>query len=115
MKCIDRNGSTVAILERASLSDDALQRVRDLLIVKLRKGGLTFRAIGRIFGLTDEGARLAFHGVPGHIRSYYERCDFGEEDLVGLGRARMATKPRRPPLPGAGTQHGVGMPAQAGH
>lgn len=59
------------------LSNENIDRFRDILIVKLRRSRISFRNLGRVLNISHEAVRLRYNAIPHQTRRYYEQVQLG--------------------------------------
>lgn len=72
----DHEDSTRAIRpsERGAIpvTDEVAARVRDVIIIRLRRRKVSLRDIGRILNVSHETIRTRIKAIPPAVRAYYE-------------------------------------------
>lgn len=73
---VDLTGKSVEIPQTAMPEDlDTIERLRDVIIVKLAKRRVTRRAIGAVIGLHHSNVTRRLHAIPERVRRYYESIE----------------------------------------
>jgi len=57
----------------AGLSDDAIDRARDVWMLALSDGGMDHRTIGRIFGMSQSTVSRRLKAIPPQAVAYFRR------------------------------------------
>lgn len=56
---------------RTAYSDLALDRTRDLFMLRMASEGMTHREIGRVMNVAPSTVGRRLKGIPPHVQSYY--------------------------------------------
>lgn len=74
---VDRAGAQVYPVGAIVVSGEVVSRTRDTIIVRLKKQGLSFQAIGRILNVTRQSVHERYHSIPEDVRRYYATVSLG--------------------------------------
>ena len=77
---VDVYGQGVSAERATAITDESIERTRDLLMLKLEKGGVPYRKIAKMLGTSAPTVCRRLKRMPKHVRSHYEK-----HPLVGLG------------------------------
>lgn len=70
-------GEAVAGEGGVDVSDQAIERTRDILMLRLRRRGLPLRAIARIMNVSHPTVIRRINSIPPKVRDRYGRCELG--------------------------------------
>lgn len=73
MSVTDRWGMKVVVARAAKVDRGVIDRSRDLILVRLKGEGRSWRQIGAILGLSHEGVRKRWGSIPAEVREHYGR------------------------------------------
>jgi len=86
MSVVDRRGVKVVVARARKAGVVEIEKSRDLAIIRLRAAGQSWRQVGLYLGLSHEGARKRWRGIPEQVRRHYGKpLTLGGLEASGAG------------------------------
>jgi hypothetical protein len=78
---VDSHGVQVEPVRPIELTDEVVDRIRDVIALRLQHRGVSFRWIGRILGMSSDSAQKRVRRMPSDVRDHYRQLSL--EELFG--------------------------------
>ncbi len=73
----DEHGAGVMVERGLDTSDAVIEQARDVGMIRFRARGMTYRAIGRYFGLSPQAVQQRIARLPADVREHYRKKPMG--------------------------------------
>lgn len=74
---VTRSGVQAEVGRPTIVDGEIISKTRDLIIIRLRKQGLSFAAIGGVLNIAKSTVCERYYDIPENVRSYYATVPMG--------------------------------------